>query len=299
MLIIWFGYLIFLLNTKQELGAFGDSFGVINTLFTGLAFAGMMVTIFIQTKELRLQREELKLSREQRASPHIFISLTIENFPVIRIINIGNAPAYDISFNFDENIKKYTYIEKINQLEPNNYPIELFIRNTFDGLFQDIKQFKIDVGYKAKNMDKSFKETFEFNKENYGFNQSLNQTETKQLINRVHELSKKIEEIRKTLNKGIIIKQQLLISDLKVSEDKKSFFIKFNNGTSRNLKFDIFKGVQIFPNRDKIKDYNEISFLPTELLLYKVDEDQNLLSKEEPIPTNYLFKILFQKGYQF
>lgn len=45
-------------------GTFGDMFGTTNSLFSGLAFAGIIYTIFLQRVELRLQREELKLQRE-------------------------------------------------------------------------------------------------------------------------------------------------------------------------------------------------------------------------------------------
>ncbi|MBI5853020.1 MAG: hypothetical protein HZB39_18575 [Planctomycetes bacterium] len=44
-------------------GAFGDMFGVANTLFSGLALGGVVFAIFLQTKELRLQREELTQTR--------------------------------------------------------------------------------------------------------------------------------------------------------------------------------------------------------------------------------------------
>ena len=46
-------------------GQFRDPFGSINALFTGLAFAGIVYTIYIQRKELALQRVELKLQREE------------------------------------------------------------------------------------------------------------------------------------------------------------------------------------------------------------------------------------------
>ncbi len=47
-----------------DLGQIGDSFGALNTLFSGLAFAGVIYTILLQHKELGLQREELKTTRE-------------------------------------------------------------------------------------------------------------------------------------------------------------------------------------------------------------------------------------------
>lgn len=48
-------------------GQFGDIFGGINALFTGLAFAGVIYTILLQRRELGLQRDELRLTRDELA----------------------------------------------------------------------------------------------------------------------------------------------------------------------------------------------------------------------------------------
>ncbi len=47
-----------------EPGEFGDSFGMLTALFSGLAFAGLIITLIMQGDELKAQREELKLTRE-------------------------------------------------------------------------------------------------------------------------------------------------------------------------------------------------------------------------------------------
>ena len=49
----------------EDRAFFGDSFGTINSLFSGLAFAGIIYTILLQRKELALQREELKETRKE------------------------------------------------------------------------------------------------------------------------------------------------------------------------------------------------------------------------------------------
>lgn len=46
-------------------GTFGDTFGALNALFSGLAFTGVIVTILIQRTELRNQRIELSLQRSE------------------------------------------------------------------------------------------------------------------------------------------------------------------------------------------------------------------------------------------
>ena len=66
--IFWFctPFIVFeLFPTMDQRGQFGDLFGSINSLFSGLAFAGLLYTIFLQRNELALQREELRLQREE------------------------------------------------------------------------------------------------------------------------------------------------------------------------------------------------------------------------------------------
>lgn len=49
---------------KNGRGTFGDSFGVVNALFSGLAFAGVICAILLQKKELELQRAEIREQKE-------------------------------------------------------------------------------------------------------------------------------------------------------------------------------------------------------------------------------------------
>ena len=50
---------------EDRQGEFGDKFGAINSLFSGLAFAGIIFTILLQRKELSLQRKELIETRNE------------------------------------------------------------------------------------------------------------------------------------------------------------------------------------------------------------------------------------------
>ncbi|MBE6197308.1 MAG: hypothetical protein E7141_01375 [Rikenellaceae bacterium] len=53
------------IDCSIERGTFGDMFGAVNALFSGLAFAGLIVTLLYQKEELKLQREELKETRNE------------------------------------------------------------------------------------------------------------------------------------------------------------------------------------------------------------------------------------------
>lgn len=54
-----------LYDQMPERGQFGDQFGAINALFSGLAFAGVIVAILLQGEELKLQRQELADTRAE------------------------------------------------------------------------------------------------------------------------------------------------------------------------------------------------------------------------------------------
>lgn len=67
-IVIWLGYLVIYpyFNTDLDKRALtGDSFGGLNALFSGLAFAGVIATILLQREELRLQRVELENTRKE------------------------------------------------------------------------------------------------------------------------------------------------------------------------------------------------------------------------------------------
>ncbi len=53
------------IDCSTERGTFGDMFGAVNALFSGLAFAGLIATLLYQREELKLQREELAQTREE------------------------------------------------------------------------------------------------------------------------------------------------------------------------------------------------------------------------------------------
>lgn len=66
---LWVSY-IFIMNHSfrgdgdlSKPGTFGDMFGALNTLFTGLALAGVIISNVLQNQDLKLQREEIEQNR--------------------------------------------------------------------------------------------------------------------------------------------------------------------------------------------------------------------------------------------
>ena len=62
-IVLWASNFLFLLLDNP--GTYGDIFGVVNALFSGLAFALLIFTAKMQSEELALQREELAANREE------------------------------------------------------------------------------------------------------------------------------------------------------------------------------------------------------------------------------------------
>ena len=65
--VIWAASAVLLYWSVEDFsksGTFGDSFGVLNTLFSGLAFAGIIVSIKMQNDEMREQRKELQKQKK-------------------------------------------------------------------------------------------------------------------------------------------------------------------------------------------------------------------------------------------
>lgn len=65
---IWFlsaVIIIYFLDDWSQRGTFGDLFGAVNGLFSGLAFAGLIYTIVLQKRDLELQRSEIQMNRAE------------------------------------------------------------------------------------------------------------------------------------------------------------------------------------------------------------------------------------------
>lgn len=60
------GYLTYkLIPEWSDRGTFGDMFGAINGLFSGLAFAALIYTIILQRQEIQMNRDEIKMNRKE------------------------------------------------------------------------------------------------------------------------------------------------------------------------------------------------------------------------------------------
>ena len=76
-------------------GQFGDSFGVITSLFAGLAFWGVILTLMLQKRELDLTKQELKGTKEV---------LTKQNFEntFFQLLSLQNEIVKTLSYKLNE-----------------------------------------------------------------------------------------------------------------------------------------------------------------------------------------------------
>jgi hypothetical protein len=68
-------------------GVFGDSFGLLTSLFSGLASAGLIITILMQKEELSLQREDIKLARSELSGQRAELKAQNETLKIQRFEN--------------------------------------------------------------------------------------------------------------------------------------------------------------------------------------------------------------------
>lgn len=72
-IVLWVSYFILPIipynpldfSRPEKASELGDMFGSLNTLFSGLAFAGLIITLIYQRQELQLQRKELRMQRRE------------------------------------------------------------------------------------------------------------------------------------------------------------------------------------------------------------------------------------------
>lgn len=55
---------------SDQLNLIGDSFGILNALFSGLAFAGIVYTVLLQRIDLLEQQEQIENSKKEATNQH-------------------------------------------------------------------------------------------------------------------------------------------------------------------------------------------------------------------------------------
>jgi hypothetical protein len=127
-LILFFGSWLFTHNLyadRGDRGAFGSMFGAVSALFSGLAFALLIVAIYLQTEELALQRQELKDTRVELEGQKEQLFLQNKNLEQQRFENT-----------FFEMLKLHNEI--VNSMEISSSPSPILGRRGFNILYNQV-----------------------------------------------------------------------------------------------------------------------------------------------------------------
>ncbi|WP_147407337.1 hypothetical protein [Reichenbachiella sp. MSK19-1] len=89
----------------------GDNYGILNTLFSGFAFLGLLLTISLQMRELKLQRQELEKTVEANESIALMSLLNIEKQEHQDLLRI--RPRWSV--NYDVNNSEVLFTLKLEK----------------------------------------------------------------------------------------------------------------------------------------------------------------------------------------
>lgn len=98
------------LKDVDDRGTYGDQFGIVTALFSGLAFAGIIYTILLQRDELQLQRNELRDTRKQFEMQNATMALQRKEQTFFHLLNLHNDLVKGLNF---ETFKGHNIFEMI------------------------------------------------------------------------------------------------------------------------------------------------------------------------------------------
>lgn len=122
-------------------GQFGDKFGAVNALFSGLAFAGLIFTIILQKNELALQRKELSLTHEELKGQKEQLE---EQNKTLKIQRFENT-FFNMLSQFQEVVSGITYTQDFGQKTKEYKGRELFYEG-FENIEVKIRKESFFVG---------------------------------------------------------------------------------------------------------------------------------------------------------
>ena len=100
-LFIWLasaGVIVYWFDKWSDRGQFGDLFGAVNSLFSGLAFAGVVTALLLQNHGLRLQLQEMSKEHDwnrRKAAHDLIAESSLGKFGDIRRKFESRIPIYD------------------------------------------------------------------------------------------------------------------------------------------------------------------------------------------------------------
>ena len=125
---LWIGSIYFIewhIQEAKNAGVFGDQFGAVNALFSGLAFAGLIYTILLQKEELKAQREELTLTRQEIEGQKLELKAQNETLALQRFEN----SFFSMLSQHNEMISSLQYRDKFANIYKGKIILKHFIKD--------------------------------------------------------------------------------------------------------------------------------------------------------------------------
>ena len=112
---IWLSYLYVSSQTKPGVegdllnyrGLFGDSWGGVNAIVSALAFAGVIVTLFLQNRDLNLQRKEMARQREEFKKENTTLKYQRFENLFYNMLNLQQEIVAGLKFDYED--EEYTF----------------------------------------------------------------------------------------------------------------------------------------------------------------------------------------------
>ncbi len=142
--------LISILIEPSKQGAFGDMFGSINALFSGLALFGIILSILIQHNELSLQRAELSETRAEfktnRVTSILFKQIEFTNQIIINTNFDGVTIKEFVS-------QLHSYMSSVKNINTVNHRINQNIKNHIERHSETVYELILLVIATMENFD--------------------------------------------------------------------------------------------------------------------------------------------------
>ncbi|MCK5146918.1 hypothetical protein KAR48_09185 [bacterium] len=230
-------------DAPESVSSFGDSFGCVSALFSGLAFVGLIVAILLQMEELKLQRKELSLTRDELEGQKKQLSLQNDTLKTQAFENM-----FFQLLQFQINLT-----ESIDSVKPNNRGFVVTYKGK-DCFVEFINKVRSEYSLNAlKNLDTKkrlktavikFKDMFD--KELSHYLKSLYQIFKFLDEANIQKQQQYIDLLKAMLsNQEIIILLYLHVSDI-ISDELKMMLVKYQ------VYDDIIPGSSIDNNHEKL-----------------------------------------------
>lgn len=147
--------------TPTDRGTFGDMFGSVNALYSGLALAGIMLSILLQRSEIKLQSEELKETRREFETQnetlkiqrfeniffnllnqyHTIVNSTIENYYKPKVNSHSSTQEFEMVVLNGRDTYAYYYKKMLNDLKKSEVNYQEVFDNYYDNFENDLGHY--------------------------------------------------------------------------------------------------------------------------------------------------------------